>query len=491
VNRIGDFGFLVGTLLLFWALAQGGHASLAYRDVQASLPRITDQLVALPVWLHWLPGAPDWRLTTLIGLCFFLAAAGKSAQLPLYVWLPDAMAGPTPVSALIHAATMVTAGVYLMCRLSFLYVAAPGASAVIAWVGAATAALAAVIAVAQTDIKKVLAYSTVSQLGYMFLAVGCGAYSAAIFHVVTHAFFKALLFLGAGSVIVALHHEQDMDQMGGLRRYLPFTHWTFAVAVAAISGFPFLSGWFSKDAILLSAWLAEGVPGHNALYGLGVGTAGLTAFYMCRLHSRIFLGQSRVAAGVRESIHEPSWLIVVPLVVLAVLAFFGGWLGPPAAFNPFPVAAADSNSLANFLSPVLQHVAERVPGGTEWKLAGFSTVLAMLGAALAFWLYVRKPLQVRRIAKALGPLRTLVEGRFFVDEIYDRVIVRPFIMVSDRFFFRTVDARWIDGWLVGGSAQAVRALASDVLRYLQSGFAQAYLLLMAVGAVALVSWVMR
>jgi len=492
VNRIGDFGFLVGTFLLFWALAQGGHhASLGYRELQAALPRISEQLVALPAWLHWLPGAPDWKLTTVIGLCFFLAAAGKSAQLPLYVWLPDAMAGPTPVSALIHAATMVTAGVYLMCRLSFLFVAAPGASAVVAWVGVTTAAFAALIAVAQTDIKKVLAYSTISQLGYMFLAVGCGAYSAAIFHVVTHAFFKALLFLGAGSVILALHHEQDMDRMGGLRRFMPVTHWTFAVAVAAISGFPFFSGWFSKDAILLSAWLATDVPGHTALYGLGLGTAGLTAFYMCRLHFRIFLGPSHVAAGVRDRIHEPNWLVLGPLVALAVLAFLGGWLGPPAAFNPFPVAAEESNSLGNFLAPVLQDVARSVQEGTEWHLAGFATSLGVLGAALALWLYVLQPLLVRRIARGLGVLRTLVQGRFFVDEIYDRSIVRPLIAVSDRFFYRTVDARWIDGWLVNGSAQALRFLASGVLRYLQSGFAQAYLLLMAVGAAALVGWLAR
>ncbi len=221
VNRIGDFGFLVGIFLLFWSLADAGHAVLSFRDLEAHLGAIVERTVTLPAWLGFLPGAPEWRLTTLIGICLFIGAMGKSAQIPLYVWLPDAMAGPTPVSALIHAATMVTAGVYMVCRMSFLYAEAPGASALIAWTGAITALFAGSIAIAQTDIKKVLAYSTVSQLGYMFLAAGVGAYTAAIFHLVTHAFFKALLFLGSGAVILAMHHEQDTDKMGGLRKLHP------------------------------------------------------------------------------------------------------------------------------------------------------------------------------------------------------------------------------------------------------------------------------
>src|SRR5262249_39980369 len=278
----------------------------------------------------------EWKFATLVGLCFFLGAVGKSAQIPLYVWLPDAMAGPTPVSALIHAATMVTAGVYMVCRMSFLYAEAPGASAGIAWTGAGTAVFSATIAIAQTDIKKVLAYSTVSQLGYMFLAAGCGAYSAAIFHVVTHAFFKALLFLGSGAVILAVHHEQDTDKMGGLRPLIPWTQRWFASGVAAIAGFPFLSGFFSKDEILLSAYLAHDVPGHEVLYALALGTAGLTALYMCRLHFRTFLGKSRVDAEVRSHVHEPNQWILAPLAVLGVLSIFGGFLGPSAALNIGP-----------------------------------------------------------------------------------------------------------------------------------------------------------
>src|SRR5574341_1995760 len=254
VNRIGDFGFLVGIFLLFWALADADAATVNFRELAEALPRIAEQSVTLPAWLGFLPGAPSWKLTTLIGLCFFLGAVGKSAQIPLYVWLPDAMAGPTPVSALIHAATMVTAGVYMVCRLSFLYAAAPAASALVAWTGGLTALFAATIALAQTDIKRVLAYSTVSQLGYMFLAAGCGGYAAAIFHLVTHAFFKALLFLGAGSVIHALGGEQDIRKMGRLKDKLPITSRTFYWASLANAGIIPLAGFWSKDEILAAAF---------------------------------------------------------------------------------------------------------------------------------------------------------------------------------------------------------------------------------------------
>ena len=282
----------------------------------------------IPDWLAFLPGAPQWRLPTLIGLCFFVGAVGKSAQLPLYVWLPDAMAGPTPVSALIHAATMVTAGVYMVCRLGFLYDAAPGAAALIAWIGGLTALFAATIAIVQTDIKKVLAYSTVSQLGYMFLAAGCGGYGAAMFHLVTHAFFKALLFLGAGAVILATHHEQDTDRMGGLWRKIPRTHAVFLVGVLAIAGFPPLSGFFSKDEVLLSAYLAH-VPGHRWLWAIGLVTAAITAFYMFRLHFlHLLRNQSAMSTEDYAHVHEPGSTVMVPLFVLAVLSVVGGLRGP-------------------------------------------------------------------------------------------------------------------------------------------------------------------
>ena len=299
VNRIGDFGFLIGVFLLFWIFFDAGVPTVEFRAMAAHVGAIADRTVELPGVLGFLPGFPSWKLLTVAGLCLFVGACGKSAQIPLYVWLPDAMAGPTPVSALIHAATMVTAGVYMVCRLSFIYTLAPGALATVAWVGGLTAVFAATIAICQKDIKKVLAYSTISQLGYMFLAAGVASYSAAIFHLMTHAFFKALLFLAAGSVILGMHHEQNTDRMGGLWTRMPWTHVTFLFGVLAIVGLPGFSGFFSKDEILLGASLAHDVPGHSVLWGLGVLTAGLTSFYMFRLYFRTFVGESRAPVGGR------------------------------------------------------------------------------------------------------------------------------------------------------------------------------------------------
>jgi len=488
VNRIGDFGFLIGLFLLFWSLSDAGHAAIAFRDIRAAFPAIAEQTVQLPQWLSFLPGFPEWKLATLIGLCFFVGAAGKSAQLPLYVWLPDAMAGPTPVSALIHAATMVTAGVYMVSRMSFLYAEAPGASAFIAWTGAITALFSATIAIAQTDIKKVLAYSTVSQLGFMFLAAGCGAFGAAMFHVVTHAFFKALLFLAAGSVILAMHHEQDTDKMGGLRKLLPITHKVFGFGVLAIAGFPFMSGFFSKDEILLSARLSH-VPGHEALYAVALGTAGITAFYMARLYFRTFLGESRASAQVRAHVHEPANTVTYPLIVLALLSIFGGFIGPAAALNPVKgllgISDANSNSLANFLAPALASVHHEVDHWTEQKLAIVSVLVAAAGGALAFWMYVLKPGVPVVVRSALGAVHQLVANKYLVDELYDRVFVRPLVWISDRVLYRFFDAGVIDGAIVNGSAATVRGVTSHVLKYAQSGFAQSYLGWTAAGAAVL------
>jgi len=348
VNRIGDFGFLIGLFLLFGALSETGHPAVSFAGIQEHLDGIVEMTLAVPAWM---PFGPEWRLVNVIALCFFIGACGKSAQIPLYVWLPDAMAGPTPVSALIHAATMVTAGVYMVCRLSFLYAAAPEISALIAWTGAITALVAATIAVAQNDIKKVLAYSTVSQLGYMFLAAGCGGYSAAIFHLGTHAFFKALLFLSAGAVILAMHHEQDMQKMGGLWHRLLRTRWVFFVGVYAIAGFPPFSGFFSKDEILVAAW-ASHVPGHTWLYGIGMATAGLTAFYMFRLWHLTFMGECRAPIDARSHIEDPNGFVLNPLWVLAFFSAVAGIAGLPQIWGDL-IGIEDSNSLANFLKPVL------------------------------------------------------------------------------------------------------------------------------------------
>ena len=485
VNRIGDFGFLVGIFLILWALADVGAATLNFREIQAALPSIVERTVAVPAWL-----GGEWRLTTLIGLCLFVGAVGKSAQIPLYVWLPDAMAGPTPVSALIHAATMVTAGIYMVCRMSFLYAEAPGASAVIAWTGAITALFAATMAIAQTDIKKVLAYSTVSQLGYMFVAAGCGAYSAAIFHVGTHAFFKALLFLGAGAVILAVHHEQDTDKMGGLRRHLPWTHKLFAIGVLAIIGFPGFSGFFSKDEVLLAAYTSN-VPGHKAIWAIDLLTAGITAFYMCRLHFRTFFGESRVPPEIaHHGIREPANTILVPLCVLAFFSVFAGLFGFPDVYGE-QLGVPESNSLAHFLAPVVVQQPHHVALSTELGLATLATAVSAAGVFLAWLLYVSRPELPALVRSRISGLHRLVANKYYVDEIYGALIVRPLVAISDRVLFRGIDAGLIDGFFINGSARTVRAFASDVLKYAHAGLAQGYLITMVVGTLAVLAWLLR
>ena len=346
------------------------------------------------------------------------------------------MAGPTPVSALIHAATMVTAGVYMVCRMSFAYSLAPGALATIAWVGGLTAFFAATIGLCQKDIKKVLAYSTVSQLGYMFLAAGMAAYSAAVFHLVTHAFFKALLFLGAGSVILGMHHEQDMDKMGGLRRLMPVTFYTFLAGVLAIAGFPLFSGFFSKDEILLSAFLAHDVPGHYWLWAIGVLTAGITAFYMFRLFYRVFSGENRASVQVQSHIREsPNW-VTVPLVVLAVLSVFGGVIGFPDGWGNAIFFEDEWNSLHYFLQPAAFSAPHEVSHATEFGLAALATTAAAAGVLLATYLYYWRPELPEQIRSHVGPLYRLVLDKYRVDELYQRVIIGPLVWFSDHVLYR-------------------------------------------------------
>jgi NADH-quinone oxidoreductase subunit L len=487
VNRIGDFGFLVGIFVLFAALSSAGVPSVDFREIAQHFDEIAEMTISVPAWMPW---GPEWRLVTVVALCMFLGACGKSAQLPLYVWLPDAMAGPTPVSALIHAATMVTAGVYMVCRMSFLYAASPEASAVVAWVGGITAIFAATIAIAQTDIKKVLAYSTVSQLGYMFLAAGCGSYSAAIFHLGTHAFFKALLFLGSGAVILALHHEQNIEKMGGLRRRIPQTHWVFLIGVLAIAGFPGFSGFFSKDEILVAAYTAH-VPGHDILYWIGLITAGLTAFYMFRLHFRTFFGECRAPAEVREHIEEPSGWVVNPLWVLAFFAVVAGFVGLPQVWGDL-FGIPESNSLANFLAPaVAAGEPHHLEHSVEYGMAGAAVLAAGIGATLAWYLYVRRPELSKRLAGSLAGLHRLLLNKYWVDEFYDAVIVRPTVKLSDRVLYRVVDAGLIDGVGADGTARTVRMLADGALKYAQTGFTQSYIFVMVVGAVAIVGYLLR
>ena len=490
VNRIGDFGFLLGIFLLFWAFAAAGVPTIEFREMAANVGLVAGQTLAVPDWLSFVPGYPSVPLLTLACLCLFVGACGKSAQIPLYVWLPDAMAGPTPVSALIHAATMVTAGVYMVCRMSFAFSLSPGAQATVAWTGALTAFFAATIGLAQNDIKKVLAYSTVSQLGYMFMAAGVAAYSAAIFHVMTHAFFKALLFLGAGSVILGMHHEQDITRMGGLRRRMPVTWLTFLVGVIAIAGVPPFAGFFSKDEILLAANLAHDIPGHHTLWLIGLATAFLTAFYMFRLYYLVFTGHSRADHHTQDHIHESGKWVLVPLVVLAVLSLIGGFFGLPDAYGEL-VGVQESNSLHHFLQPVVNAPAHEIDHATEFRLAALITAIGLAGIALATLLYYWRKDLVAGIVSALGPLYALVRDKYRIDELYDLLIVRPLGAISRGILARGVDQGLIDGVGVNGTASFVRATADGALKYLQTGFAQSYLLAMVLGGALLVAWLVR
>ena len=490
VNRIGDFGFLLGIFLLFWSFTSAGLPTVEFREMAANIGLVANQSVELPDWLSFLPGYPRLGLLTLACLCLFIGACGKSAQIPLYVWLPDAMAGPTPVSALIHAATMVTAGVYMICRMSFAFSLAPGAQATVAWTGALTAFFAATIGLAQTDIKRVLAYSTVSQLGYMFLAAGVAAYSSAIFHVMTHAFFKALLFLAAGSVILGMHHEQDITRMGGLRTRMPVTWATFLVGVIAIAGVPPFSGFFSKDEILLAAHEAHGIPGNHLLWLIGLATAGLTAFYMFRLYYLVFTGQSRADHHTQAQIHESTTWVLFPLVVLALLSVIGGFFGLPDAYGEL-FGVQESNSLHHFLQPVVNAPVHAVDHATEFGLAALTTLVGLAGIALATLLYYWRRDWVAGIVAAIHPLYALVRDKYRIDELYDVLIVRPLGGISRGLLARVIDQGMIDGLGVNGVANSVRSLGDGALKYLQTGFAQSYIFAMLLGGALLVAWLVR
>jgi len=458
VNRIGDFGFLVGMFLIF-----DRFGSLSFQDVFA-------QAAVLP------PGTP---LLFWITLALFFGATGKSAQIPLFVWLPDAMAGPTPVSALIHAATMVTAGVYMVARCSILYALAPATMVIVAILGAMTALLAASIGLVQNDIKKVLAYSTISQLGYMFLALGVGAFAAGLFHVLTHAFFKALLFLGSGAVIHAMHEEQDIQKMGGLKGYLPITYWTFVVGAIAISGIPPFAGFFSKDEILWKAF----ADGHWALWVTGVLVAGLTAFYMFRLVVLTFEGTKRW--GPEKHPHEAPASMTVPLILLALLSIVGGFVGIPASLG-------GGNALEHWLDPVFEGAREKmalVPrdgGSIEYLLMGTSVLVAVGGILFARALYLRRKEIADRIKAQQPPWYKILLNKYYVDELYDAVVVTPTVKVSERLLWNIIDVGIID-WLVNATGRAVAGI-SRVARMVQTGAAQGYVLVFLLGVVTILGW---
>jgi NADH-quinone oxidoreductase subunit L len=452
VNRVGDFGFGLGIMLIFVTFG-----TLDYQEVFARADTSVGQVRYLA-----------------IALLLFMGACGKSAQLPLHTWLPDAMEGPTPVSALIHAATMVTAGVYLVARCHPLFEMAPLSLEVVAWVGGLTALFAATIGLAQTDIKRVLAYSTISQLGYMFAGVGVGAYAAGIFHLFTHAFFKALLFLGAGSVIHGMGGEQDMRKMGGLAPHMRTTAITFLIAGASLSGFPPLAGFFSKDDILAAAFHE----GHVLLWLVLVAGAGLTAFYTFRVIFLTFYTPSRVDPEVAHHVHESPPVMTLPLVVLAALTVVAGALGIPSAHG---------TAFARFLLPVLPlHEGEHGPASII-TLAAVSVMAGLIGLAAAWAMYGRRPVEADDIGVARGPLHRLVLNKYYVDEIYHALFVRPLFAVC-AWCARVFDLGVIDG-AVNGVGRVVVAWARG-LRRLQTGFVMNYALTMLLGAVAMAAFLL-
>lgn len=500
VNRIGDFGFALGMMLLFY------HAkTIFYFDNPVHGAGALDWASRFPVSDPLTISAIFAGGLTTIAVLMFIGATGKSAQIPLFVWLPDAMAGPTPVSALIHAATMVTAGVYMVSRASSIYVKAPTALLIIAIIGAATALFAATIGLAQWDIKKVLAYSTISQLGYMFLACGVGAFTAGIFHVFTHAFFKALLFLGAGSVIVGMHHEQDMRRMGGLKKYMPATFWTMFVGWLAISGVPLLSGFFSKDDILYRTFTTSVLPEPwgKVLWFIGAITALLTAIYMTRLMVLTFYGKERFNASGHDSAHhahgeshqavtppgvgpdehehhagpprESPLSMILPLAILAIGAVLAGYLGVPEGLS----GGVIPNYFEHLLDKSIAHPAAVAHGdhSTEILLTLISIALALGGIAIGWIWFKRNPLW--------EPPR-LLEEKYYVDEAYDAAIVNPVKVGSTSLLWKIIDVRLIDGAV--NAAGRTASKLGDVLRHMQSGFARSYVAVVVLGALLIIAY---
>jgi NADH-quinone oxidoreductase subunit L len=491
VNRVGDAGFILGMLLMFSVLG-----TVKFVDVNQILR--SGQFHAETV---------GFGVLSAMALLLFIGATGKSAQVPLYVWLPDAMEGPTPVSALIHAATMVTAGVYMVARSSALFQLTPQTSTIVASVGAFTAIFAATIALVQNDIKRVLAYSTVSQLGYMFLALGVGAYWVAVFHLFTHAFFKALLFLGSGSVIHALGGEQDMRHMGALKDKIPITHWTMFIASLAIAGIPGFAGFFSKDEIL---WQSYSSPqGSNLLYGVGLATAGLTAFYMWRLMNMTFYGKSRVKPEVEAHIHESPASMTVPLSLLAVGSVLAGWIGTPKLWG----MSGWFRGLEQWLEPSFASAAVEATqegahdASVEWILMTVSVAVALIGISIARYFYHHRPEIPDKFESRFSPLYGLLQNKWYVDELYDFIFVNGFAKgggtVLGAFDRNVIDGGvngagwltrfsstvsiWWDTWIVDGAVRLtslIVKISSYPVRVVQTGRVQAYALFVVVGALA-------
>ncbi len=469
VNRFGDFGFGLGVILIFLTFG-----SLNYMEVFSGAGGIVGQTITLLGY--------EVDLITLICLLLFCGAMGKSAQFPLHVWLPDAMEGPTPVSALIHAATMVTAGVFMVARCNELFSYSQTAMNTVAVVGGFTAIFAATIALVQNDIKRVIAYSTVSQLGYMFLALGVGAYSAGVFHLYTHAYFKALLFLGSGSVIHALHHakqhdEQNMQIMGGLKKYMPTTYKVFVIATLSITGIPFFSGFFSKDEILWQTFQAGGLG--KFLWFLGALAALLTAFYSWRLIYLTFHGEYRGDQECKSHIHESPFVITVPLMFLAFGAIFAGYVGIP------PIFLEHGDKIGHFLEPVLGHPEGHGSHAQEYFVIASSIFVAIAGWAVAHTMYIKKPELPAKLYSSLRPVHKVLFNKYYIDELYDKTLVQPTLKAADKIIL-AFDVNVIEG-IVNGVPSLI-GVFSKMLRKIQTGLLSNYAVVMAIGVLCVVGY---
>ena len=472
VNRIGDLGFLLGVAaVLFY------FGTLRYSEVFELAPSLQGATLSI------FPGA-DWSVASLICILLFMGAMGKSAQFPLHVWLPDSMEGPTPISALIHAATMVTAGIFMVARMSPLFEQSETALSVVLVVGAITALFMGLLGLVQNDIKRVVAYSTLSQLGYMAVALGASAYAAAIFHLVTHAFFKALLFLAAGSVIIALHHNQDMRSMGGLRKYMPVTWITSLLGSLALIGFPGFAGFFSKDAIIEAVHLSE-VPGHDFAYWCVVIGVFVTALYSFRLYFLVFHGKERMEEHAREHLHESPWVVTVPLVLLAIPSVLIGWIG----IEPMLFGDHFGDSLFVLSEhDVLARLGDSYRGEAAFIGHAFATpplYLALAGVACAWYFYMVRPDLPALCARRLAPVHSVLVHKYGFDLLYEEVLARIGRGLGS-LFWRIGDRILIDGMLVNGSARVV-GWFSSLIRQLQTGFLYTYAFAMIIGLVALMS----
>ncbi len=471
VNRVGDFGFLlgIGLVLVYFG-------TLDYASVFAQAPQLTNQTIEI------ISGSP-WMLLSVTCILLFVGAMGKSAQFPLHVWLPDSMEGPTPISALIHAATMVTAGIFMVARMSPLFELSDTALSVILVIGGITTLSMALVAIVQNDIKRVVAYSTLSQLGYMTVALGASAYSVAVFHLMTHAFFKAVLFLGAGSVIIAMHHEQDMRKMGGLKKYMPITYWTMFMAALASSGVPGFSGFFSKDAIIEAVHFAD-IPGSGFAYFCVLSTVFITALYTFRLVFMTFHGKPRMDHHTEEHLHESPWVVTLPLIILAIPTVCAGWLIGPMLFGGY---FGEAIHFSPQHGAVAQMAAEfhGVVGMMTHSLSTAPFWLSIGGIFTAWYLYMVKTDLPEKIKQAAGPLFTLLDRKYFIDEFYSWLFAGG-ARALGAGLWKIGDVKVIDGFVVNGAARVV-GLTALLVRRFQSGYIYHYAFTMIVGVFVLIS----